>query len=246
MGGFGKAFLAGLTRDSVVGTIPESVFATFQLTFAIITPALTVGAFAERMKFGALILFIALWFTFIYAPLAHMVWSGPGALLWDWGVLDFAGGAVAARPCRASRALVTALCDRASGHGLSTRSGDSSAQRAVRGLLIGARLPVGRLVRLQRGQRARRGRHAPAWPAPSSRYASRLPRPARCRGWLAGMGAHGKPSALGAHLGPVAGLVAITPASGFVRTVHARSSSASPPACVCFLHGHQGEEHVRL
>ena len=81
-------------RSRVVGTIPESVFATFQMTFAIITPALIVGAFAERMKFGALLVFVALWFTFIYAPLAHMVWSGPGALMWDWGVLDFAGGTV--------------------------------------------------------------------------------------------------------------------------------------------------------
>ena len=94
IGGLDKAFLSGVTPDSVVGTIPESVFATFQMTFAIITPALTVGAFAERMKFGALLAFVALWFTFIYAPLAHMVWSGPGALMWDWGVLDFAGGTV--------------------------------------------------------------------------------------------------------------------------------------------------------
>ena len=94
VGGLGKAFLASVTPDSVIGTIPESVFATFQMTFAIITPALTVGAFAERMKFGALLAFVALWSTFIYAPLAHMVWSGPGALMWDWGVLDFAGGTV--------------------------------------------------------------------------------------------------------------------------------------------------------
>ena len=80
VGGFDKAFMAGITAQSVIGTIPESVFATFQMTFAIITPALTVGAFAERMKFGVLIIFITLWFTLIYAPLAHMVWSGPGAL----------------------------------------------------------------------------------------------------------------------------------------------------------------------
>jgi len=94
VGGLGKAFMRGLTADSLTGTIPESVFAMFQLAFAIITPSLIVGAFAERMKFAALLAFTALWFTFIYAPMAHMVWSGPGALMWDWGVIDFAGGTV--------------------------------------------------------------------------------------------------------------------------------------------------------
>ncbi|HMV39600.1 MAG TPA: ammonia channel protein, partial [Plasticicumulans sp.] len=92
IGGLGKAFMAGVGRDSLTLTIPESVFATFQMTFAIITPALIVGAFAERMKFSALLLYIVLWFTLSYLPIAHMVWSGDGALMWDWGVLDFAGG----------------------------------------------------------------------------------------------------------------------------------------------------------
>jgi Amt family ammonium transporter len=64
------------------------------MTFAIITPALIVGAFAERMKFSAMLLFMGLWFTFCYVPMTHMVWSGDGALMWDWGVLDFAGGTV--------------------------------------------------------------------------------------------------------------------------------------------------------
>jgi Amt family ammonium transporter len=94
IGGLDKAFFAGVTRDSLVLTIPETVFATFQMTFAIITPALIVGAFAERMKFAALIAFTVLWFTFAYLPIAHMVWSGDGALMWDMGVLDFAGGTV--------------------------------------------------------------------------------------------------------------------------------------------------------
>ncbi|HSA90567.1 MAG TPA: ammonium transporter, partial [Burkholderiales bacterium] len=94
VGGLSKAFLAGVTVDSLVAAIPESVFFTFQLTFAIITPALIVGAFAERMKFSALLVFMALWFTVCYAPMTHMVWSGDGALMWDWGVLDFAGGTV--------------------------------------------------------------------------------------------------------------------------------------------------------
>jgi len=94
IGGFGKAFMSGVGVDSLIGTIPESVFATFQMTFAIITPALIVGAFAERMKFSSMLVFLGLWFTIVYTSMTHMVWSGDGALMWDWGVLDFAGGTV--------------------------------------------------------------------------------------------------------------------------------------------------------
>ena len=97
IGGFGKAFLAGVTPESLTSStalFPEAVFITFQMTFAIITPALIVGAFAERMKFSAMLIFMGVWFTLVYAPIAHMVWSGNGGLLWDWGVLDFAGGTV--------------------------------------------------------------------------------------------------------------------------------------------------------
>lgn len=89
-----KFFLMGVTRDSNWGTIPESVFVVYQLTFAIITPALIVGAFVERMKFSAMLIFSALWFTFSYLPVAHMAWGGAGGMLFDWGLLDFAGGVV--------------------------------------------------------------------------------------------------------------------------------------------------------
>ena len=94
VGGLDRAFLSGLTPDSLGGAFPESVFITFQMTFAIITPALIVGAFAERMKFSAMLVFMGVWFTLVYAPIAHMVWGGDGGLMWDWGVLDFAGGTV--------------------------------------------------------------------------------------------------------------------------------------------------------
>ncbi|MDY1546965.1 ammonium transporter [Luteibacter sahnii] len=94
VGGFGRAMLAGLAPGSLYNTVPEAVFVMFQMTFAIITPALIVGAIAERMKFSALLWFTALWFTLAYLPVAHMVWSGPGSLLGDLGVLDFAGGTV--------------------------------------------------------------------------------------------------------------------------------------------------------
>ncbi|MYZ47862.1 ammonium transporter [Propylenella binzhouense] len=96
--GFGKMFLAGVTADSTAATfsdevIPEFVFICFQMTFAAITPALIVGAFAERVKFGAIMLFAAIWVTIVYFPVAHMVWAGSG-LLFNWGALDFAGGTV--------------------------------------------------------------------------------------------------------------------------------------------------------
>ena len=93
IGGLDRVFLAGLTVESLSGTIPESLFMTFQLTFAVITPALITGAFADRMKFSALIVFSALWIVLVYAPVCHWVW-GPGGFLAGDGVLDFAGGTV--------------------------------------------------------------------------------------------------------------------------------------------------------
>ncbi|MBZ4689847.1 MAG: Ammonium transporter precursor [Cereibacter sp.] len=98
-GGFGKMFLAGVTTESMAATfsadyvIPEYLFICFQMTFACITPALVVGAFAERIKFSAVLLFSALWVTFAYFPIAHMVWDASG-LIFNWGAIDFAGGTV--------------------------------------------------------------------------------------------------------------------------------------------------------
>jgi Amt family ammonium transporter len=94
IGNLDKAMLRGVTLESVTETIPESLFVAFQMTFAIITPALIVGAFAERMRFSAMVLFTVLWFTFSYLPICHMAWAGDGALFDNWGVLDFAGGTV--------------------------------------------------------------------------------------------------------------------------------------------------------
>ena len=92
IGGLGKAFLATVSRDALTGTIPEIVFAMFQLTFAIITPALIIGAFAERVRFGAMLLFSALWSLVVYVPVAHWMWGG--GWLQRLGALDYAGGIV--------------------------------------------------------------------------------------------------------------------------------------------------------
>src|SRR4249919_1193626 len=101
LGGFSRVFLQGILSDISTGigtpnglavTIPETVYMCFQMTFAIITPALIAGAFAERMKFSAMLWFIGLWAILVYAPIAHWVWGG--GFLGDWGVLDYAGGTV--------------------------------------------------------------------------------------------------------------------------------------------------------
>ena len=92
VGGLASLFLLDVKSDSVTLGMPTSVFVTFQLSFAIITPAIVAGAFAERIRFSSAILFLALWFSLVYAPMAHMVWGGPGSLMANWGALDFAGG----------------------------------------------------------------------------------------------------------------------------------------------------------
>lgn len=94
VGGFDKVFLKGVSSDSPWGTIPEPLFAMFQMTFFIITPALMVGAFVERMKFSAMLWFVAAWAILVYLPVCHMVWGGDGGFFADKGVLDFAGGIV--------------------------------------------------------------------------------------------------------------------------------------------------------
>lgn len=92
VGDIANSFMSNITLDSASGTIPESVFAAFQMTFAIITPALIIGAYVERMKFAAILLFSGIWLLVVYAPVTHWVWGG--GILAEWGVLDFAGGIV--------------------------------------------------------------------------------------------------------------------------------------------------------
>jgi len=205
VGGLDKAFLAGVTRDAAVGTIPESLFATFQMTFAIITPALTVGAFAERMKFGALLLFVALWFTLVYAPLAHMVWSGPGALLWDWGVLDFAGGTVV--HVNAGIAGLTAAIVIGRRHGYPE---SAIPPHNVPFALMGAGFLWVGWFGFNAGSAL-----AADGTAGMAVLVTQVATAAAALSWMgAEWAAHGKPSALGVATGAIAGLVAITPASG--------------------------------
>jgi len=207
VGGLDRAFLSGLTPDSLVGAFPESVFITFQMTFAIITPALIVGAFAERMKFSAMLVFMSVWFTLVYAPIAHMVWGGDGGLMWDWGVLDFAGGTVVHINAGIA-GLVACLV-------LGKRKGFPTTPMAPHNLgltLVGAAMLWIGWFGFNAGSAV-----AANGPAGMAMLVTQIATAAAALGWMfAEWIGHGKPSALGIASGVVAGLVAITPAAGTV------------------------------
>ena len=205
VGGLNKAFLSGLSVDSLVAAFPESVFIVFQMTFAIITPALIVGAFAERMKFSAMLIFMAVWFTVVYAPMCHMVWSGDGAFLWDEGVLDFAGGTVVHINAGIA-GLVACLV-------LGKRKGYPTTPMAPHNLgytLVGAAMLWIGWFGFNAGSAI-----AANGTAGMAMLVTQIATAAAALGWMfAEWITHGKPSALGIASGVVAGLVAITPAAG--------------------------------
>jgi len=203
VGGFGKAFLSGLKPDSLQGTIPEYVFVCFQLTFAAITPALIVGAFAERMKFSAVLWFLGLWLLAVYAPIAHMVWGG--GWIGGKGAIDFAGGTVV--HINAGMAgLVAALV-------LGPRKGYGKVAMPPHNLtftMIGASLLWAGWFGFNAGSAV-----AANGSAGVAMVNTQLATAAAVLGWMfAEWIAKGKPSLLGAASGAVAGLVAITPACG--------------------------------
>ena len=189
------------------GTIPESVFATFQMTFAIITPALIVGAFAERMKFSTMLVFMALWVTICYVPMVHMVWSGDGGLLWDWGVIDFAGGTVVHINAGIA-GLVAAVM-------LGKRKGYPTTAMPPHNLtytIIGAALLWVGWFGFNAGSAVAAGGSAGM-----AMLVTQIATATAAITWMSvEWFAHGKPSVLGIASGAVAGLVAITPASGSV------------------------------
>ena len=225
VGGLGKAFLSGVGRDSLTLTIPETVFVTFQMTFAIITPALIVGAFAERMKFSAMLLFMAIWFTVVYAPVAHMVWGGDGALMWDLGVLDFAGGTVVHINAGIAGLVACLVLGKRRGypttamppHNLTyTIMGASMLWVGWFGFNAGSAVAANASA----GMAMLVTQIATATAALSWMFAE----------WLS----HGKPSVLGIASGAVAGLVAITPASGTAGPMGALLIGIAS-GVICFL-----------
>jgi Amt family ammonium transporter len=230
IGGLDKMFLAGVTDASAGATfskdtyIPEYMFIVFQLTFAAITPALIVGAFAERMKFSAVLLFLAIWFTFAYLPMAHMVWywDGPDAItdeksleavnaaagfLWSKGALDFAGGTVVHINAGVAALVAAYVLGKRVGYGrepmpphslVFTMVGAAMLWVGWFGFNVGSNLEANGVVGLAFINTI----VATAAAVLSWTFAE----------WVG----KGKPSMLGAASGAVAGLVAITPACGFV------------------------------
>jgi len=205
VGGLGKAFMSGVGVDALSGSIPETVFSVFQLTFAIITPALIVGAFAERMKFSAMLWFMALWVTLVYAPVCHWVWGG--GWLGGAGVLDFAGGTVV--HINAGVAGLVAALVMGKRHGYPQQPMKPSNMVLT---VVGAgMLWVGWFGFNAGSELAADG------VAGMAMMVTQIATAAAALSWMfAEWLSHGKPSALGLVSGAVAGLVAITPASGFV------------------------------
>ena len=205
-GGLSKMFLKGVTVDSLSGTIPETVFMTFQMTFAIITPALIVGAFAERMKFSAMLIFMGIWFTVVYAPVCHWVW-GEGGWLGSKGILDFAGGTVVHINAGVA-GLVAAIV-------LGKRKGYPERHMPPHNLgytLMGASMLWVGWFGFNAGSEL-----AADGTAGMAMAVTQIATAAAALGWMFMEWAdHGKPSALGIASGAVAGLVAITPAAGAV------------------------------
>ena len=210
-GGLGKAFLAGVGTDTVSGTIPESVFFMFQMTFAIITPALIVGAYVERIKFGAVLLFSALWIVVVYAPVAHWIWGGgwlSGAnFLAGSGVMDFAGGLVVHLTAGVSALVIAIVLGGRKGF-----PGDVSPPHSPGLVMMGAAMPrVGWFGFNAGSALAANG---------SAGMAMTVTHISAATGSLVWMVIewikYDRPSLVGIVTGMVAGLATITPASGFV------------------------------
>ena len=210
-GGFAKMFLAGVTPESESGTIPELVFIAFQMTFACITPALIIGGFAERIRFSAVILFVILWVTFVYFPIAHMAWDANG-LFFGWGTMDFAGGTVVHINAGIAALVGAIMIGKRHGYGK-----DNMAPHSLPLTLTGAAiLWVGWF----------------GFNAGSALSAGSTAALAMINTFTATAGAiiawavveklmRGKASMLGGASGIIAGLVAVTPAAGFVGPVGA-------------------------
>jgi len=249
-GGLSKAFLGGITPDSTAATfskgvvIPEYIFVAFQLTFAAITPALIIGAFAERMKFSAILLFIGLWFTFAYLPMAHMVWywDGPDAItsaktletvtanagwLWAKGALDFAGGTVVHINAGIAALVAALVLGKRIGYGK-----EAMPPHSLTLTMVGASLLwVGWF-----GFNA--GSNLEATGVAALAFINTMLATAMATlSWMAFEWVlKSKPSMLGAASGAVAGLVAITPACGFVGPMGALIIGAGvSPLCLFFV-----------
>ena len=205
IGDLNNMFLRNVSADSVSGSIPETVFITFQMTFFIITPALIVGAFAERMKFSAMMLFCVAWATFSYLPVCHMAWAGDGALFADWGVLDFAGGTVVHINAGIAGLVACIMVGKRKGFGSAALQ-----PHAVPLTLIGASMLWVGWFGFNAGSEL-----AADGTAGMAMLVTQVATAMAAITWMfIEWIKNGKPTAVGIATGAVAGLVAITPASG--------------------------------
>ncbi len=205
VGGLSKALFSGVVEDAMSGTVPESAFAIFQLTFAIITPALIVGGFAERMRFSAVLLFTTLWLLVVYAPVCHWVWGG--GWLSDLGFMDFAGGAVVHITC--GTAAIVAAVTMGSRRGFPDRM--TPPHNMTLTVMGAGMLWVGWFGFNGGSALAANGDAAMAIAV------THISAAAGAFVWMVAEWIRfGKPSMLGAVTGMVAGLATITPASGYV------------------------------
>ncbi|MGH8715989.1 MAG: ammonium transporter, partial [Burkholderiales bacterium] len=222
-GGFAKSFLSGIGAKTLKGTIPETVFAMFQLTFAIITPALVLGAYAERVKFSGMLLFTLLWLLFVYAPIAHWVW-GDG-WLGKMGIMDFAGGTVVHLNA-GTAALVAALV-------LGRRQGFPETPMPPHNLamtMTGACMLWVGWFGFNAGSAL-----AADGAAGMAMLVTQIGAATASLAWMfCEWARYGKPSVLGILTGMVAGLGTITPASGFVGPLGAIAIGAAA-GVACFF-----------
>ncbi len=235
VGGFSRIGMIGVVPETLKGSIPESLFAAFQMTFAVITPALMIGAFAERMRFSAVLLFSSLWLLVVYVPICHMTWAGEGGLFSDWGVLDFAGGIVVHITAGCS-ALVACIV-------VGPRAGYPAMRVPPHNMTMTftgtAMLWVGWF-----------GFNAGSALAANGTAASALlvTHISACVATVVWMAIEwiklGKPGVLGAATGSIAGLAAITPASGYVGPLGALAIGAVS-AIVCFIFSTEVKKRFR-
>lgn len=205
IGGLDKVMFAGITKESLSGSIPELVFATFQMTFAAITPALIIGSVVDRMKFSSLLIFMSLWLFLVYIPVCHWVWGG-GFLAND-GVLDFAGGTVVHINAGIAGLVACLVLGRRKGYGT-----ESMAPSNLVFTMIGAALLWVGWYGFNAGSAV--GANETAGVAMA---ATQVATAAAALAWMFSEWlVHGKPTMLGIASGAIAGLVAITPACGFV------------------------------
>ncbi len=224
IGDTSKMFLSGVGRDTLSGDIPETVFFAFQMTFAVITPALIVGAYVERIKFSAVLLFSGLWLLIVYAPVTHWIWAGNG-WLFQAGLLDFAGGLVVHLTAGSSALVLAAMLGPRSTFPLQVDPPHNPAM-----VMIGASMLWVGWFGFNAGSAL-----AADGNAGMAMVVTHISAATASLVWmLMDWSRFGKPTLIGLVTGTIAGLASITPASGSVGPIGALIIGASA-GIICYL-----------